>query len=342
MPRILTRTALATAFVTAIASAATAGPAGYEPFAFFAPHHNRDALGALWYPAAEGGRAFEFADSGVFYGVTVVEEAPVLDGQFPIVLLSHGMGGNIRSLAWLASGLAERGAVVVSVNHPNSTWGDMDPAANLNHGTRAQDLSRALDAVLANPMLQGHLDTSRIMAAGFSFGGWTALSLGGARADYAGYREHCATYGAASVHCGDMARSGVGLEAVSSADWNASYVDPRVTSVTAIEPGLVWGLTAEDVAGLIPDVTLIGFGAGADRMLATDFDGSGLADLLPEATLLRLAPATHFTGLPLCKPMGAAILVEEQDDPVCTDPEGTDRAAVHQAIIDQIAGALGL
>ena len=77
-------------------------------------------------------------------------------------------------------------------------------------------------------------------------------------------------------------------------------------------------------------------------MRATDFDASGLADLLPGATVDRHAPAIHFSALPLCKPMAEAILIEEGDDPVCTDPVGADRAAVHQAIIDRIAGDLGL
>ena len=36
------------------------------------------------------------------------------------------------------------------------------------------------------------------------------------------------------------------------------------------------------------------------------------------------------------------ILKEEGDDPVCTDPKGTDRAAVHATIINEIAGELGL
>jgi len=32
----------------------------------------------------------------------------------------------------------------------------------------------------------------------------------------------------------------------------------------------------------------------------------------------------------------------ENDDPVCTDPEGSDRAEIHAEIIDLIAGEFGL
>ena len=50
----------------------------------------------------------------------------------------------------------------------------------------------------------------------------------------------------------------------------------------------------------------------------------------------------HFTALPLCKPMAEEILTQEEDDPVCTDPAGTDRAAVHRRIVAGILADLGL
>lgn len=317
-------------------SAAFADPAGYSPLTFDAPHHGRGIVGAVWYPTGGPGREILFADSPVFVGVTVVEEAPVANGLHPVVLLSHGMGGNIRSLAWLASALAEAGVIVVSVNHPNSTWGDFDMAAGMRHWTRGQDLSLALDVLMADPQFSRHLDPSRIMAAGFSYGGWTALSLGGLKGNLAGYVAHCRTHGEASAICSEVLAPEVDLASFPDADWNGTHADPRVTHVVAIEPGLIWGLGAAETADIVDNVRLIGLGAGADRMLATDFDASGLAELLPGATVDRIDPAIHFTALPLCKAMAEAILIEEQDDPVCTDPAGTVRAAVHRQIVDGI------
>lgn len=67
-----------------------------------------------------------------------------------------------------------------------------------------------------------------------------------------------------------------------------------------------------------------------------------MAALLPDAVIERIEPALHFTATPVCKPAGAAILLEENDDPVCTDLTGTTRAAVHGTIIEAMAGELGL
>lgn len=330
----------AVAFAASIATSAYAAPAGYSPLAIDAPHHGKEMLGAVFFPNGGGGRQFTFADNPVFEGVEVVEEGAVLEGSHPVVLLSHGMGGNIRSMAWLATALAERGAIVVSVNHPNTTWGDFDMKAGMNHWTRAQDLSVALDTLLADPRFAGHVDESNIMAAGFSYGGWTALSMGGVRSNLAGYLANCDVMKGITGHCEDLLKAGV--SATYAADWERSYADPRVTQVVAIEPGFVWGLDAEDVTSAVSDIRLIGMGENEDRMVATDFDASGLADLLPLAKIDRVVPGVHFTMMPLCKPLGAAILKEEQDDPVCTDPEGTDRAAAHALVVDRIAGDLGL
>lgn len=331
-----------TAALCTVATTISAEPAGYAPFSVEAPHHERGMIGAIWYPSMGDGRAFDFADSAVFHGVTVVEEATLQDGQHPVVLLSHGMGGNIRSLTWLATQLAEQGAIVVSVNHPNSTWGDFDMRLGLQHWTRVQDLSLALDTLLDDPKFATHVDPNRIMAAGFSYGGWTALSMGGVRGDHAGYVDHCETYEAQSSHCAGLAQIGVSVEDINETAWNASFADPRVTHVTAIDPGLIWGLDGAATTDVIDNVRLIGLGQGADRLFAVDFVQSGFETLLPTAQIDTIAPAMHFTALPLCKPMAEAILLEEQDDPVCTDPAGTDRAAVHDTITRHILSDLGL
>ncbi len=331
---------LATVLSVSAAGMALAGPVGHAAFSVEAPHHGRMMAGAIWYPAAAGGRAGVVEDNAVFEGVAVVEDAALRDGVYPVVLLSHGLGGNIRSLPWLAAGLAERGVISVSVNHPNSTSGNFDLAAGLRHWTRVQDLSLALDRLSADPKFRGHLDDTRIMAAGFSYGGWTALSMGGLRGNHAGYTAHCRAHPEASSHCRDLVRGGIDLTDVDAAAWDAPHGDPRITRVAAIDPGLVWGLEPADVRGLIGGVHLIGLGEGADRLFATDFGKSGLADLLADAWIEIIAPAAHVTAMPLCKPAGAAILREEEDDPVCTDPAGTDRATVHARIVESILSDL--
>lgn len=316
---------------------------GMTDLSFEAAWHGRAVEGAVWYPATTGGTAELFGENPVFHGVEVLRDASLAPGAYPVVLLSHGLGGNIRSQGWLAAGLAERGAIVVAVNHPNSTSRDFDMLRGLDHGTRARDLSAALDWLEADPRFSASIDHARVMAAGFSFGGWTALSLGGVTGDLDAYTAHCADAGTKSTHCADIAREGIDLSSLNAATWNASYADPRVTAIAAIDPALHWGLTAENIAALRAPALLIGLGEGIDRLFATDFTASGFDKLLPAARPVILSPASHFAAIGLCKPAGAAILAEEGEVyPICTDTAGADRSRLHAQIIDLIASDLGL
>lgn len=331
-----------------VAALLAAGPAlaapGAVDFAAAAAHHDRPLAGYALYPATAGGERARFAENPVFRGVDVRRGAPVAQGRHPLVLLSHGLGGHVRALAWLAAGLAERGAIVVAVNHPGSTHGDFDLARGPDHWTRAQDLAAALDAALADPAIGPHVDPTRIAAAGYSLGGWTALSVGGLRGDLAGYRRFCEEAAAGQAHCRALAAAGIDLDGRDAARWNASWKDPRISAVAAIDPGLHAGLGPEHAADLVGDVLLIGLGDGADRLILTDVSqaGTGFAALLPEDAVTTIAPASHVTAMPLCTPEGAALLAAEGDDPVCTDPPGTDRAAAHRAIVDAVAAVVGL
>lgn len=308
-----------------------------------AAHHGGSTMDYIvWYPADAGAETASFAGNAVWQPVMAAEDAPPIAGRHPVVLMSHGLGGHYRSLAWLASELAKAGAVVVAVNHPNSTVFDFDMQAGLAHWTRPQDLTAALDYVLADPALGPLVDTARISAVGFSYGGWTALSLAGVRGNLAGYIAHCKS--APSGHCRDIARQGGDLAALDAGQWDGNYQDARITKVVAIDPGLTYGLTPADTQNLIADTLLIQLGRGADRLDSTDISakGSGFAALVPAAQLLELAPAAHFSMLPLCTENGAAILASENDDPVCTDPIDADRRVIHDQVIAALKAHLDL
>lgn len=115
---------------------------------------------------------------------------------FPLVILSHGMGSNRHSYAYLANYLASGGFAVVALDHAGSN--DEQLTALLEGRTdavvpdeefrrRPQEVTLAIDALQA---IQGsgsplpiRLDFDRIGTVGQSFGGYTALALAGATFD---------------------------------------------------------------------------------------------------------------------------------------------------------------
>lgn len=331
-------------FVLLAVQTAAAAPAGFRALTIPAEHHGREMSGALWYPSAGGGRTMFHGDNGVFHGTEVLAGARMADGLFPVIVTSHGLGGNIGALGWLSAGLARAGALVIAVDHPNSTTRDFNLQEGLKHWTRVQDIRTALDYLAARPELAAHADFSRIHAAGFSAGGWTALAMGGLRADMEGYAAHCETAPPSPFHCSDLTGRGADLKAYSAREWNASHKDDRIRAVAAIDPALTYGLGETHAQELVEKVLLIGLGTGETRLPATDFSatGSGFAAHLPNAEIEIMAPAAHFAALLPCKPMGAEILAAEGDDPVCDDPPGVDRASLHERIVARIARFLGL
>ena len=209
---------------------------------------------------------------------------------------------------------------------------------------RTQDLRATLDWFAAQPDFAAQADFSRIYAVGFSAGGWTALALGGLRADLEGYAAHCETTLPSPWQCADLTRRGADLAAYSTGEWDAGRKDGRIRAVAAMDPALTYGLGRAHARDLVKKVLLIGLGSAESRLPSTDFSGtgSGFGADLPTAEIETLAPAGHFSALLPCKPKGPAILAAEGDDPVCDDPPGTDRAALHKRIVARIAMFLDL
>ena len=316
--------------------------AGFRAWSEPASASSRQLAGGIWYPASGDSATTPLFGSPIFEGVQVRPEAAIRPGHWPLVLISHGVGGHWRSLSWLGAGLAQQGAVVVGVNHPGSTFGDYDMRRSLNHGTRVNDLAATLDALLIDATIAPYVNTQRIYVVGFSLGGWTALSIGGLRGDLNSYARYCAQSG--HRHCRDIGRASVDLTQLEAPTWNRSYRDTRVKAVAAIDPALHQGLNASQTSDMVDRVLLIGLGQGADRLPDTDFSAPGttLTSILPWARIEVIAPAFHFSALPVCKPAGATLLAEDNDDPVCSDPPGTDRAAVHDRITRSIGRYFGL
>ncbi|GGD28088.1 alpha/beta hydrolase family protein [Aureimonas glaciei] len=314
---------------------------GYDRFDVVAPHRAVLVPASIWYRASARTYAIPIGENPVFRGTPALVGAAAAAGKHPLILLSHGSGGNMDGLGWLSSELALRGALVVAVNHPGTTSGDSSPRRTPRFDERAKDLSAALDTVLADPSFGKLVDTSRISALGFSLGGTTVLDLAGGHFVRTKYRDYCRTFGEQG-DCVFYRKGGVDLDRL-PAEMEANVRDPRVGSVIAVDPGVTDALSPEGIAAMTLPVLLINLGAPDPwRGVDVSAKGSDLAARLSNATYETIRPAVHFTFLGLCTPQAAKMLEEEQDDPVCTDPAGSDRAAVHAEVIDAVAAFLGL
>lgn len=101
---------------------------------------------------------------------------PSAAGPHPVVLLSHGTGGAVADLSWLASALTTAGVAVLGVDHHGNTCAEPYDAEGF-----ARNWDRPRDLTFALYELADRFDLTRVGAAGFSLGGYTAAALLGPR-----------------------------------------------------------------------------------------------------------------------------------------------------------------
>lgn len=328
--------------ITGSLAAQAADLPGYERLEVSADHRSRDLDAAIWYPAEQDGYRTLIGDNAVFHGTRAYQGTAVRRGLYPLIFISHGSGGNIQNLGWLAGGLALNGAMVVGVNHPGSTTGDSSPRRSIRHWERPMDIGATLTAVMNDPAFGPSVDRSRISVIGFSLGGLTALSLGGARPDKDKFLDYCVTLGAAALDCVFFKKGGVDLSAVPETEFEQDLRDPRISGIVAVDPAFGYGFSDESLARIDIPVHLINLGLAPDRWAAIDSgpSGSRLSTRLPNARYTEVDNANHFTFLGLCKPGARDILVAEGEDPICDGPDGADRGKTHDALIEIIVRAL--
>lgn len=232
------KTALRTLLLLCLATPALAAEStvGFRTAILPDAQSSRPLEMVVWYPAATTAKPVLIADNAVFIGALAVPDAPPAAGEHPLIVLSHGYGGNWGKQVWLASALAHNGYMVAAVNHPGTTTKDRNPQTAAQLWKRPADLSRAIDAVLAQPKPFGAVAEHRIAVVGHSLGGWTALEIAGARFDPDLFTKECNAHpklgGCIGYH--EMNPAGT---AEGKAQLAADLSDKRVTAIVSLDLG---------------------------------------------------------------------------------------------------------
>lgn len=156
---------------------------GQTQLMLFDKKRNRPVTTEIWYPTKDTTKINVTAEYP-FELPRTSKDADLDPGTFPLILLSHGTGGNRISLMWLACELASNGFIVAAVDHYGNTLDNKIPEHFVKVWGRPLDISFALDNILDNPKFNAKIDTTKIGMAGFSLGGYTAIALAGGILDY--------------------------------------------------------------------------------------------------------------------------------------------------------------
>lgn len=286
----------------------------------------------LWYPAAPGTET-RFGTSRIRPGyLAVADGIPGLPPSAPLIVLAHGAGGSAQSVAWLATGLARRGALVVAADHPASSGGDPERASMMQVWNQPNDVRHLLDTLLASPW-GSRIDRQRIASVGFSLGGASAMLLAGGRLDFERFPEFCKTHDDGACHA--FSRYFEAVDAGFYASANGDLAEPRLRAAVAIAPGFTEAFTAESLRALPTPLLLV---AGErDQQLPPQTHVHPMKHLLPANSEYReISDAHHFSFLPLCGEGAIKLLAESSEEFVCQEFGAKSRPAIHAETLQAI------
>jgi predicted dienelactone hydrolase len=254
------------------------------------------------------------------------KDAPIVsDGlKHPLVVFSHGAGGNGSGYAWFGQYLASHGYLVAMVYHYRANTFDSSALYVRNMlWQRPRDVSLDITHLLADKTWGPHIDPNQIGAAGHSQGGFTALWLGGAKVNpdlFVAYQRGWKNNQVVPSYL----REQMQLDAEPA----VNVRDDRVKAAFAMAPGDIQGF-GMDEAGLrqmtIPAYIIVG---AADTATPPKENAEFAAKYIPHAKLDVLpGQVSHEIFDNECDQVG-----RDNYPDACIDAPGVDRAKLHEYI----------
>ena len=165
--------------------------------------------------------------------------------KYPAVVISHGVGSSRLSYAYLAQFLAQHGFAVINLEHPGSDEAQINNFVDgltgsaipteefINRPQMVSQVLRDLEGRSRFSKSLSNIDFNNVGVIGQSFGGYTALAVGGAPINLASLRSACPPEFSVDIsillQCQAVALGGPDQTSL-------DFKDPRIKAVFAINP----------------------------------------------------------------------------------------------------------
>ncbi len=240
------------------------------------------------------------------FTVTAGLNAAVAAGRFPVVVISHGSGGNRLGYLPLAQALAEAGYIVLMPEHfGNNTGDNFLEGSTRNLELRPRHISLCIDMIAENTLLKGAVLTDQVAVIGHSIGGYTALAVAGGQA-WSVTRRRVAT-----------------------------VMDERVRGLVLMAPSTACFTPEGSLANVT--VPMLVYEAEHDPFTPPDHAARVLEQVRDRTrvTYHKVKGAGHFSFL---SPFPDTMV--SPDFPPSQDPDGFDRVAFQQRLSGEVAAFL--
>lgn len=270
----------------------------------------------IWYPADAVPRPTRIG----LFTQQVAPDAPVAGRRLPLVVFSHGQGGEFAGHCDTAFALARAGFVAAALTHTGDNFRDQSRALDL--ADRPRQLRVLIDAMLAH-WAGGVVDPARVGAFGFSSGGFTVLTAAGGDPRLSLVGPHCAAH-PGFYDCRLLAAHRQAGTPPVAAPAHFTH-DVRIRAIVVAAPALGFTFAPHGLDDVAIPVQL--WRAGDDKVLPSPFYAEAVAAALPRAPETHVVPhAGHYDFLAPCPDALARAAPA-----ICTSEAGFDRTAFHRA-----------
>jgi len=261
------------------------------------PDSSRHLNGYIWYPTHQQTGAQSAHGNAVWENISVIPNAQPIDGKLPLFIFSHGMFGNARNQAWLASALSQSGYFVAAINHPGTSTFLRDADDRRQLWKRPQDISRTIDYIIEHPIFAEQVDKNRIFMAGHSLGGFTAVLLAGGRYDPDKIATHCVQFPQDFI-CRIVKEWRIAKTAEDQSKMSQDLSDSRIAGFAVFDLGGTQSFSTESLSKIERPLLVIGAKANYAN-INLDGESRALVAALPAQSKRYLEPEglSHFDFL---------------------------------------------
>jgi predicted dienelactone hydrolase len=310
---------LVTLLAAAIFSvAADTGSVGLSSFTAIDAQHGDTIHAAIWYRSTSPPHDTTIALQSLRVAPDGDPSRPSL--HRPLIVISHGTGGDEFGHWDIAEALARAGFIVVTIRHPGDNSRDHSGLGTDRYlYGRSSQVKTLLDSVLSDRTWRTRIDASRIGIVGYSVGSLTALELLGGRPDPNRLRGYCDAHPADPLYCTSPLHGHITL----TGRYAGPTADHRIRSGVLLAPA--WSFLF-DRAGLAAVRTPLLIERGSrDQFVVEPDNALHIISLLPVKPATGVIKgATHYSFLAPCGAALARVVPE-----VCTDPAGFSRPSMH-------------
>jgi len=277
----------------------------------------------VWYPIDAGVTALPV--KGLWVRCPEARDAPIskASSKYPLILMSHGNGGDRTNNAWLAEILAANGYIVAACDHHGNTWNNKIPDCFIKIWERPKDVSFVIDAILQELPFKDSIDPQKIGFIGYSLGGLTGVWLAGGqmtafdKPDLKSIpKDQIPPFVTPEM-----------IEAIDFSPASASYRDSRIGALFLMAPAL--GSLFEPASLQKIQVPVHIVASEGDDLVPPETSAKILVSKMKKGALTLIpGAANHYVYLNEVTKGGKMML----DRHLANDPTGVDRKKIHEEI----------